>query len=67
VVDLRGIPTVFVAVGEPGEFVARAVEVAPSIGHIIPVKLGLQPGEKVATQGIVLLKGEAMADILGGE
>jgi membrane fusion protein, heavy metal efflux system len=67
VVDLRGIATVFVAQGEPGEFVARPVEVGPSIGPIIPITLGLQPGEKVAVKGVVLLKGEALADILGGD
>lgn len=67
VVDLRGIATVFVAQGEPGEFVARPVEVGPSIGAIIPITLGLEPGEKVAVKGVVLLKGEALADILGGD
>lgn len=65
VVDLRGVPTVFVALSRVGEFEARHVEPKPSVGGVIPIALGLTPGEKVITKGAVLLKGEALRDILG--
>jgi membrane fusion protein, heavy metal efflux system len=67
VVDLRGIPTVFVATGEAGEFEARRVAPAPTVGGIVPIEVGLKAGEKVASKGVILLKGEALRDILGGE
>jgi cobalt-zinc-cadmium efflux system membrane fusion protein len=65
VVDLRGVPTVFVAQSEPGEFEARPVEPRPSLGGIVPIAIGLTAGEKVATKGVILLKGEALRGILG--
>ncbi len=67
VVDLRGMPTVFVALAEVGRFEVRTVEPRPSLGNVVPIALGLTAGEKVASKGVVLLKGEALGDILGGE
>src|SRR5690606_8115086 len=62
VVDLRGLPTVFVASAEPGAFEARTVEAKPSVGHMVRIERGLAPGEKVAVKGVVLLKGIALGD-----
>lgn len=67
VVDLRGMPTVFVALPEAGRFEVRTVEPRPSLGNVVPIAQGLASGEKVASKGVVLLKGEALGDILGGE
>lgn len=67
VVDLRGLPTVFVALPEPGVFEARTVEAKPSLGNLVPIEVGLTAGDKVAVKGVILLKGEALADVLGGE
>lgn len=67
VVDLRGLPTVFVARSEPGVFEVRTVEAKPSVGNVVPIELGLAAGEKVAVKGVVLLKGEALGDVLGGD
>lgn len=67
VVDLRGLPTVFVAHSEPGVFEARTVDAKPSVGRMVPIELGLEAGEKVAVKGVVLLKGIALGDLLGGD
>jgi membrane fusion protein, heavy metal efflux system len=67
VVDLRGLPTVFVAGKEQGDFEARQVVPGASIGNVIPIEHGLRPGEAVATAGLTLLKGEALRDILGAD
>lgn len=67
VVDLRGLPTVFVANAEVGVFEARTVEAKPSVGNSVPIALGLRAGESVAVEGVILLKGEALGDALGGE
>lgn len=67
VVDLRGVPVVFVAQSAAGEFVVRHVDPKPSIGGVVPIAAGLEAGEKVATKGVVLLKGQALRDILGGD
>lgn len=67
VVDLRGLSTVFLAQSEPGVFEVRTVAAKPSVGNIVPIELGLTAGETVAVKGVVLLKGEALGDMLGGE
>ena len=41
VVDLRGMPTVFVALAEVGRFAVRTVEPRPSLGNVVPIALGL--------------------------
>lgn len=66
-VDLRGAPTVFVAADEPGVFEVRPVAPRPMVGDVVPIDAGLRPGERVAVKGILLLKGEALRDVLGGE
>jgi cobalt-zinc-cadmium efflux system membrane fusion protein len=67
VVDLRGVPVVFVEQANTGEFIVRHIDPKPSMGDVVPVASGLEVGEKVATKGVVLLKGEALRDILGGD
>lgn len=66
-VDVRGVPTVFVAEGPPGRFVARTVLSEPSGAEYLVVTSGLAAGEKVAEKGVILLKGELLRDVLGGE
>lgn len=66
-VDLRGAPTVFVAASEPGVFEVRPVAPGPAVGDVIPIDAGLRPGERVAVKGVLLLKGEVLRDVLGGE
>lgn len=65
VVELRGVTSVFVATSRVGEFEARAVVARPSVGDVVPIEVGLDVGEKVVTKGTILLKGEALNDILG--
>jgi cobalt-zinc-cadmium efflux system membrane fusion protein len=60
VVDLKGIPTVFVAAKEPGAFEPRPVRPGMTAGASIVVEAGLEPGERVATAGALLLKGEIL-------
>jgi membrane fusion protein, heavy metal efflux system len=67
VVDLRGMPTVFVATQQAGEFEVRNVVPGNSLGTVVPIQMGLSAGEKVVTVGTILLKGEALADILGAD
>lgn len=66
VVDVRGLPSVFVATSTPGEFELRHVVAKPSVGAVIPIETGVSIGEKVVTSGNILLKGEALAELLGG-
>lgn len=65
VVELRGITSVFVASARAGEFEPRAVIARPSVGDVVPIEAGLKVGERVVTKGTILLKGEALNDILG--
>jgi cobalt-zinc-cadmium efflux system membrane fusion protein len=67
VVDVRGLPTVFVAEGPKGSFVPRTVLAEPSAGDFVVITSGLAPGERVASAGVILLKGEMLRDVLGGE
>jgi cobalt-zinc-cadmium efflux system membrane fusion protein len=67
VVDVRGVPTVFVADGKPGTFVARAVRPGATVGASIAVDAGLAEGERVVTAGALLLKGEMLRSVLGGD
>jgi multidrug efflux pump subunit AcrA (membrane-fusion protein) len=66
VVDVRGVPTVFVATSEKGHFQARRVATRPSHGDLVIVESGLRPKEKVVSKGVILLKGELLGDSLGG-
>lgn len=67
VVDVRGRPTVFVAVpNEAASFDARGVRLGPTLGADVVVEAGLAEGERVALRGALLLKGELLrADLMG--
>lgn len=67
VVELRGVPTVFVALPDPGWFEVRRVLPEPSAGAMTTISAGLIPGEQVASKGLILLKGEALRGVLGGD
>jgi cobalt-zinc-cadmium efflux system membrane fusion protein len=60
VVDLKGVPTVFVAAKEPGAFEPRPVRPGATAGASTIIEAGLEPGERVATAGALLLKGEIL-------
>ncbi len=66
-VDVRGVPTVFVAAAEPGKFEARPVLPGPTVGQLVTIESGVAPGEQVVTTGVLLLKGQVLRDVLGGE
>lgn len=55
---VRGTPTIFVATGEEGRFAARAVHPGPTLGDEIAIESGVRQGERVAVDGVLLLKGE---------
>lgn len=67
VVDVRGVPTVFVALGAPGHFAVRAVLPGLSLGGMTTIESGVAAEERVAVRGVILLKGEVLRDVLGGE
>ena len=67
VVDLRGVPTIFVALAEPGSFQPRRVRTGVTEGGLIRIEAGVEAGERVVVAGAVLLKGEVMRADLGGE
>jgi multidrug efflux pump subunit AcrA (membrane-fusion protein) len=58
--DVRGTPTVFVASGAEGTFVARGVRVGATLGADVEIASGLTAGERVAIEGVILLKGELL-------
>ena len=58
-------PTVFVEEGEA--FRARAVEVGQEMGGWVPVRKGLQAGERIATAGTFVLKAQLVKAKLGEE
>jgi membrane fusion protein, heavy metal efflux system len=66
-VDVRGVPTVFVAGASPGHFEARSVSPGSSLGAYVAIESGLRAGERVASRGVLLLKGEMLRDLLGGD
>jgi cobalt-zinc-cadmium efflux system membrane fusion protein len=67
VVDVRGTPTVFVATDKPGVFLPRAVRPGGTAGASLAIDAGLAEGERVVTAGALLLKGEMLRSILGGD
>lgn len=67
VVEVKGVPTAFVAGGEPGTFEPRVVRTGPSVGDGVVVEAGLSVGEQVVVRGSLLLKGELLRSELGGE
>jgi cobalt-zinc-cadmium efflux system membrane fusion protein len=67
IVDVRGVPTLFVAHGAPGSFQARRVRPGAAEGGLVRIEVGVEIGEQVVTTGAILLKGEMMRADLGGE
>lgn len=65
VVELRGEQVVFVAEDAAGSFRVRPVQVLDEGGGDLVIEAGLRGGERVATAGALLLKGEALRDELG--
>jgi multidrug efflux pump subunit AcrA (membrane-fusion protein) len=61
------VPTVFVADAKPGAFQARAVRVGPNAGAAVTIEAGLAEGDRVVVAGAVLLKGEMLRSVLGGD
>jgi len=59
VVSIDEVPTVFV-VKQPGEFEPRSVRVAEYAGLRVYIESGVNDGESVVSQGVLLLKGELM-------
>lgn len=55
---VRGTSTVFVAAAEEGHFVARAVHTGATWGSDIAIVSGVSEGDRVAVDGVLLLKGE---------
>ena len=66
VVDVRGVPTVFVAGERPGVFLPQSVRVGPAAGASILVEAGLADGASIVIAGGVLLKGELLRSALEG-
>ena len=67
VVYVRGQPTVFVQQGAPGTFMARSVQLQSLDGDLAVLRGGVEPGESVVKKGTLLLKGEMLRNVLGGE
>jgi membrane fusion protein, heavy metal efflux system len=67
IIDVRGLPTVFVAQAKKGTFVARTVSLHAVVGTSALVNSGLSGDESVAIRGTLLLKGEVQREMLGGE
>nr|AYM52558.1 secretion protein HlyD family protein [Aetherobacter rufus] len=67
VIDVRGVPTVFVAGERPGVFLPQPVRVGPVMGASILVEAGLADGASIVIAGGVLLKGELLRSALGGD
>lgn len=67
VVYVRGEATVFVADKETGKFHARAVQLTSVDGALTTLNEGVKVGEQVVSRGTILLKGEMLREVLGGE
>jgi cobalt-zinc-cadmium efflux system membrane fusion protein len=60
VADVRGFPTVFLTTESEGRFQARRVRKGATWGSDVAIEAGLAPGDRVATSGVLLLKGELL-------
>jgi len=67
VVYVRGKETVFVAASSQGKFHARAVHVISVNGEFTTIDEGVEVGDQVVARGTILLKGEMLREVLGGE
>ena len=66
VVDVRGVPTAFVADAKTGDVSVRPLRVREVPGPDVVIEAGLDEGEWVVREGAVLLKGELLrADLAG--
>ncbi len=66
VVDIKGVPSIFVATAREGEFERRTVRLRSAIGADAVIETGANEGERVVTQGALLLKGELLRSELEG-
>lgn len=57
-------PVVFVPAHQPGEFVAREVKTGATTNQGITITSGLQPGQRVVTEGAFVVKAQAMKSAL---
>lgn len=60
VVELGGVPAVFIATPERGRFEVRSIRPERTTEHAVYVARGLDGSEQVVTVGAILLKGEWM-------
>lgn len=60
IIDVRGAPTAFVTAGQPGTFVARVLRLGRVTNEDATIEDGVSEGDRIATSGAVLLKGELM-------
>ena len=67
VVEIRGVPTVFVAEGKAGSFTAHPIRQGMVAGSGIAIEAGINEGDRVVAVGALLLKGEMLRTLLGGE
>ena len=67
IVDVNGVSTAFVATDKTGVFAARQVRVRTTGGPDQIVESGLAEGDRIATQGTLLLKGELLRATLEGQ
>src|SRR5262249_59720817 len=62
---VRGQPTAFVE-ESPGSYLVRPLTLGQQAGDVVEVQAGLQPGERVVTDGGVTLKSLLFEDELAG-
>ncbi len=66
IVDVRGVPSVFVVGPMPEQFVLHAVRPGPGAGPEVVVESGVDEGDRVVVAGALLLKGELLRAELEG-
>ena len=67
VVEIKGVPAVFVPTGTSGQFQVRAVRVHAEPSGDLVAEAGLAEGETIVTSGALLLKGELLRAELASE
>jgi cobalt-zinc-cadmium efflux system membrane fusion protein len=60
IIDVRGVPTTFVAQPQAGAFVPRFVRVGRATTEDVAIEEGLVEGDSVVVVGALLLKGEML-------
>lgn len=66
VVEVRGVPMVFVGGDRPGAFLPRPVRLGNTAGSAVVIEAGLDGDAMVVTSGAVMLKGELLRSALEG-